>query len=263
MSAFEGIVPRSAWSDIECRVARNVDRILEMYSEHGIKGTFFILGWVAEHYPEVVRRIADHGHEVASHGIEHERIFTMTEDRFRLEADRSRKLLEDVSGQRVTGYRAASWSIDRRTPWVHRVLKETGYAYSSSIYPIAHDHYGVPNAPTTPFYLRDLGFLEVPATALSMFGRNWPAAGGGYFRLLPYPVSKWMFHQATRRSHAPGVFYYHPWEIDPDQPRVAGLSRKTRFRHYVNLSRFERRLNAMLGAFRWGRMDAIYLQAST
>ena len=258
VSAFEHLVSKQSWSGFECRVSRNVDRILQMTSDSGTKGTFFILGWVAKHHPAIVRRIAENGHEIASHGVQHVRVFNMSEEDFRADADLSRKLLQDVSGQPVIGYRAASWSFDLRTPWAHKVLAECGYTYSSSIYPVAHDHYGMPDAPTTPFYVGDTGVLEIPATTARIFGRNWPAAGGGYFRLLPYGISRWMFAKSRTDTAAPSVFYFHPWELDPEQPRITGASAKARFRHYVNLTKFEGRLAKMLSDFEWGRMDKIY-----
>ena len=258
VSAFEHLISRESWASFECRISRNVEKILEAYDEAEAKGTFFILSWVAENYPHIVKKIAAHGHEVSSHGRCHARVFNMSEREFRIEASESRKLLQDTSGQPVIGYRAASWSFDRRTPWAHSILAECGYTYSSSIYPVAHDHYGVPDAPTTPFYLRAGGILEIPASTARIFGRNWPAAGGGYFRLLPYGVSRWLFAKSRKEIGVPSVFYFHPWELDPQQPRIHGISVKTRFRHYVNLSKFENRLARILRDFSWERMDKIY-----
>ena len=260
VSAFEHLVPKSAWSDWECRVEANVDLTLEIYSDAGVKGTFFTLGWVAEHYPTVVKRIAAEGHEVASHGYQHHRVWNQTPDEFRSDITRTRRLLQDLSGQPVVGFRAASWSLDRRTPWAHEIMAESGYRYSSSIYPISHDHYGVPDAPFQPFVEKKSGLLEIPASTTKMAGRNLPSAGGGYFRLFPLALSQWLIDRVRSRNGVPAVFFFHPWEIDPDQPRMPGISAKTRFRHYVNLDRFERRLRTLLGRGRWGRMDAIYLE---
>ena len=260
VSAFEDVSPRSSWLSKECRIERNVDRILRIYADHGAVGTFFTLGWVAQHYPQVVRKIAAAGHEVASHGMEHRRVWDLSADEFRDDVATSKKLLEDLTGEPVTGFRAASWSFDTRTHWAHRTLAEEGYRYSSSIYPVQHDHYGLPNAPRAPYYVKDLEILEVPANATVVFGRNVPSSGGGYFRLFPYGVSKWLSTRYQEANDVPAVFYYHPWEIDPDQPRMSGISFRTRFRHYLNLGRFEQRLTQLLRDFTWDRMDRIYLE---
>lgn len=259
VSAFEHLVPRHSWARLECRIPRNVDRVLTLFGDAGVQGTFFTLGWVAEHYPEVVRSISDAGHEVASHGMQHVRVWDQAPDTFRDDITRAKKLLEDVTGRPVRGYRAASWSLDRRTPWAHRIMAEAGYAYSSSIFPIAHDHYGVPDAPMYPFFVKQTGILEIPASTLRLFGRNLPASGGGYFRLLPLPASRWLMQRSMQASGLPSMFYFHPWELDPEQPRMRGISARTRFRHYVNLNRFEMKLVRLLRDFRWGRMDDIYL----
>lgn len=258
VGAFENFVTTSRWHQYECRIPRNIDRILELFATADVKGTFFTLGWVAQRHPDVVRRIVAAGHEIASHGMRHVRVRNQTPDEFREDASAAKKLLEDVSGQAVRGYRAASWSIDERTPWAHRILREAGYEYSSSLFPIAHDHYGVPNAPTQPFHLDSVGILEIPATTTRIAGRNVPAAGGGWFRLLPLAVSKFLMRRALQRGGTPIVFYFHPWELDPEQPRMPGVSARARFRHYVNLDKFERRLIALLRTFAWDRMDRVY-----
>jgi len=260
VSAFEDLVRKSTWGERECRIPRNVERVLQIYDDAGIKGTFFTLGWVAEYYPEVVRRIAEAGHEVASHGMQHCRVWDQTEDEFRADISRTKRLLEDVTGQPIQGYRAASWSLDRRTPWAHRIMAEEGYRYSSSIYPISHDHYGLPDAPVWPFYVGDSNLLEIPASAPRCLGRNLPAAGGGYFRLLPFAVSRWLLRRVRQDHDIPAIFYFHPWELDPGQPRMDRISVKTRFRHYVNLSRFEDRLVRLLRELAWDRMDRVYLE---
>jgi len=261
VSAFEHLVPRSTWQQRECRISRNVAIALDLMSAARVRGTFFTLGWFARHHPDVVRRIADAGHEIASHGMEHNRVFHQSPAQFRCDISQSKKMLEDVSGAPVRGYRAASWSLDRRTPWAHEIMAEEGYAYSSSIYPIAHDHYGMPDAAITPHYPQPGGILEIPATACPLLGRTWPAAGGGYFRLLPYRTSLWLIRRARRINGVPAIFYFHPWELDPGQPRMAGISAKTRFRHYLNLDRFESRLTRLLSALPWGRMDQVFLEA--
>ena len=259
VSAFEDHSPRSGWKDRECRIPRNIDRILQLYSDAGVTGTFFILGWVAQHYPGVVRQISESGNEVSSHGMAHVRVWRQSHDEFREDVASSKALLEDLTGQKVRGYRAASWSLDSRTPWAHDALAAAGFEYSSSIYPISHDHYGLPNAPSRPFYLKRSGLLEIPASTAPILGKNLPAAGGGYFRLLPYSASRWLMRRAARRHSVPTVFYYHPWEIDPGQPRINGVSVRARFRHYVNLARFERRLVRLLSEFCWGRIDSLFL----
>ena len=263
VSAFNDRVDRRDWEKLDCRIPRNVDLILARFSDTRTKGTFFILGWVAKHYPEVVRRIVAAGHEVASHGMEHRRVWQQSSVEFREDASSARKLLEDVSGTRVVGYRAASWSMDERTPWAHDMLAEAGYMYSSSIYPISHDHFGMPDAPTNPFFVGDSGVLEVPASVVRLLGRNVPTAGGGYFRLYPLIISLWLIQKFQAPGSHPFVFYFHPWEMDPDQPRVDGASAKARFRHYLNLRKFDARLQALLKQFNWGRMDEIYLDGES
>ncbi|HZD54431.1 MAG TPA: XrtA system polysaccharide deacetylase [Woeseiaceae bacterium] len=260
VSAFEPLVPKETWRARECRIPRNVGRVIELCEDAGVHGTFFTLGWVAERHPDVVRRIADAGHEVASHGMRHVRVRDQSAAAFREDIAQAKKLLEDVSGQAVRGYRAASWSLDRSTPWAHRIMAEVGYEYSSSIYPIAHDHYGSPDAPTAPFYVKSAGILEIPASTARLLGRNLPASGGGYFRLLPYAVSRALIARIVTTTQLPAVFYFHPWELDPGQPRMRGISLKNRFRHYVNLRRFEPRLARLLKELPWGRMDEIYLR---
>lgn len=262
VSAFDGIVPRDRWKQVECRIPRNIDKALQLFSDHAAKATFFTLGWVAENHPEVIRRIVDEGHELASHGMAHFRVWSQKPEDFREDALRSRKLLEDVGSVEVTGYRAASWSIDGRTPWAHEILSEAGYRYSSSVYPVMHDHYGVPDAPRQPHEIDGTGIIEIPPSTARMFGRNIPAAGGGYFRLFPLGLSKRFIDRQQRNEEFPFVFYFHPWELDPGQPRFKNVSAKSRFRHYLNLDKFEARLSDLLKTYRWGRMDEIYLDES-
>lgn len=258
VSAFESLVPKASWGEFECRIPRNVDRALELFDAAGIKATFFTLGWVARQYPDVVRRIVAAGHEVASHGMQHVRVWTQRPEEFEADASTAKKLLEDVGGQAVRGYRAASWSIDERTPWAHDILGKAGYQYSSSVFPIAHDLYGMPHGPVTPYHVKSAGLLEIPATTTRLMGRNWPAAGGGYFRLLPFPASLLLMRRARRTNDTPVIFYFHPWELDPGQPRMAGASARARFRHYLNLGKFEPRLVELLRAFAWDRMDKVF-----
>jgi polysaccharide deacetylase family protein (PEP-CTERM system associated) len=259
VSAFAPHISRDSWPTRECRVERNMDRILGILDDAGIKGTFFTLGWIAERYPQVVRRIADGGHELASHGYAHLRASDQDRYEFTSDITRAKQLLEDISGQRVLGYRAPSFSIGPRNMWALEALQLAGYRYSSSIYPIRHDHYGMPDAPRFAHRM-PAGVLEIPATTLRLGGRNFPSSGGGYFRLLPYGVSRWMLRRVNEHDGQPAVFYFHPWEIDGGQPRVAGIDAKTRFRHYLNIERMPHRLERLLGDFAWGRMDAIFLR---
>ncbi len=279
VSAFEGHISRADWDRLPCRVERNTDRMLALFAEQDAKATFFILGWVAERYPQLIRRIADAGHEVASHGWSHVRATQQTPDQFHADVSGTRKLLQDTSGQPVNGFRAASFSIGPDNLWALDVLADVGYRYSSSIYPVRHDLYGMPDAPRFPFRhpdqwgqtrliradqrgltpLNGHGILEVPITTVRVFGQNLPTGGGGYFRLLPYPIYRWALKRVNEQDRQPGVFYCHPWEIDPDQPRQDGIGWKTRFRHYTNLGRMETRLRRLLTDFAWGRMDQVFL----
>ena len=258
VSAFAPHIARSSWDSRECRVERNVGRILEMLAERQTKATFFTLGWVAERYPQLVQRIVHEGHELASHGYGHERASDLTEAAFFEDVYRAKSLLEDIGGVAVRGYRAPSFSIGEGNLWAFDSLLRAGYQYSSSIYPIRHDHYGMPDSPRHAYAVRP-GLLEVPISTLRLFNRNYPSSGGGYFRLLPYQLSRWMLRRINSVERQSGIFYFHPWEIDTEQPRVAGIGNKTRFRHYVNISRMEARLNQLLRDFSWGRMDRIFL----
>ncbi|MFY8119507.1 MAG: XrtA system polysaccharide deacetylase [Roseateles sp.] len=258
VSAFAPFIPRGDWDVRECRVERNVDRILALLADRGICATFFTLGWVAQRYPALVRRIVEQGHEIASHGYGHERASDLSPEAFRSDVARAKALLEDLSGYEVLGYRAPSFSIGKGNLWAFDVLRDCGYRYSSSVYPIRHDHYGMPDAPRFAFPVRE-GLLEVPVTTLRLRGRNYPSSGGGYFRLLPYALSRWLIAQVNQQDQQSAVFYFHPWEIDPGQPRIEGIDLKTRFRHYVNIQRTEARIAQLLQDFEWGRMDEIFL----
>jgi len=258
VSAFAPYIRRDEWDSRECRVERNVDRILAMLSANDTKATFFTLGWVAERYPQLVRRIVDGGHELASHGYGHERASDLDPKAFLQDVTRAKQLLEDIAGTAVQGYRAPSFSIGTKNLWAFDTLARAGYTYSSSIYPIKHDHYGMPDSPRFAYRVAS-GLLEVPVTTLRMMSRNLPSSGGGYFRLLPYSLSRWMLRRINQVDRESAIFYFHPWEIDVDQPRVAGIDAKTRFRHYVNIPRMESRLQCLLADFRWGRMDQIFL----
>lgn len=258
VSAFAPHIERSSWDSLPCRVERNVDRILGLLDVKRAQATFFTLGWIAERYPGLVRRISGAGHEVASHGYGHLRASDQTREQFRDDVTRSKAILEDLTGKPVRGYRAPSFSIGPDNLWALDVLAECGYQYSSSIYPIKHDHYGMPDAPRFAFRPRPNGVLEFPVTTMSLLRRNFPAGGGGYFRLAPYALSRWVMRRVNRADGEPCIFYFHPWEIDPEQPRPKGLTLKTRFRHYVNLSRMESRIASLLNDFAWNRLDRVY-----
>jgi len=260
VSAFAPYIDRDSWPTRECRVEANMERILAIYERHGVKATFFTLGWIAERYPSMVKKIVAAGHELASHGYGHLRASDQTRAQFDNDIRSSKALLEDIGGQEVIGYRAPSFSIGHANLWALEALQEAGYRYSSSIYPIAHDHYGMPDAPRFAFYPHGPdGLLEVPVTTVNMLGRNLPAGGGGYFRLLPYALSRWMMQKVNREDRQPALFYFHPWELDPGQPRPEGLDVKSRFRHYVNIERMESRLEQLARDFAWDRMDRIFL----
>jgi polysaccharide deacetylase family protein (PEP-CTERM system associated) len=261
VSAFAPHIARSEWDARECRVERNVDAILEMLAARDTKATFFTLGWIAERYPALVRSIVDQGHELASHGYGHQRASDLSPAAFADDVVRAKTILEDLCGVEVIGYRAPSFSIGSANLWAFDTLAEAGYRYSSSVYPIRHDHYGMPDAPRFAHRVGG-GLLEIPVTTLRLLNRNLPSSGGGYFRLFPYALSRWMLRQVNRNDHQSAIFYFHPWEIDVDQPRVAGISAKTRFRHYVNIARMRPRLQQLLVDFEWDRVDRIFLDPS-
>ena len=252
-------IQRSAWDSCECRVERNVNRILELLDARGIKATFFTLGWIAKRYPGLVRQLVEQGHELASHGFGHERASDLDRERFSADIRKAKAILEDLSGNEIKGYRAPSFSIGLNNQWAFDCIAEAGYRYSSSIYPIRHDHYGMPDAPRFAFQARS-ELLEIPVTTVRLLNRNLPSSGGGYFRLFPYAVSRWLLQRVNQADQKPGIFYFHPWEIDPGQPVVAGIDAKTRFRHYVNLSRMEPKLCRLFDDFQWGRMDEVFLR---
>jgi polysaccharide deacetylase family protein (PEP-CTERM system associated) len=258
VQAFAGCIDRATWHHIAPRVEANVDRILEQFAAAGVSATFFTLGWIAERHQPMVRRIAAAGHELASHGYDHTRADSQVPERFRVDVRHTRALLEDIAGVPVRGYRAATFSIGKQNPWAFRVLEEEGYSYSSSVNPIRHDLYGMPDAPRVPFRPDGCALWEIPMTTLRALGRNWPCSGGGYFRLLPYPAFRQGLSLVNRRR--PGIFYFHPWEVDPDQPRIANCGWKSRFRHYTNLSVMTTRLDRLLHDFAWDRMDQVFAE---
>ncbi len=258
VQAFAHCVERGGWDTRPRRVEANVDRILAQFARAGVHGTFFTLGWVAERHPAMIRRIVDAGHELASHGWDHTRADSQDPPTFRADVSRTRRLLEDIGGVRVAGYRAATFSIGARNLWAFRELEDAGYTYSSSINPIRHDLYGMPDAPRTPFRPDGCTLWEIPMTTVHALGRNWPCSGGGYFRLLPSVLYRAGLSHLNRRENMPGIFYFHRWEIDPGQPRIDGCGWKSRIRHYTNLSRMAGDIDVILRQFAWGRMDQVY-----
>lgn len=256
VGAFERTIDRADWETLESRVADNTSRVLDLFAAAGVRATFFTLGWVAARQPALIRRIVAGGHELASHGWDHRRVFTMEAAAFRADLARARAALEDAGGVRVTGYRAPSFSIDARTPWAYDVLAEDGYAYSSSVAPVRHDHYGWRDAPRFAWRPRhDAGLIELPVS-VARVARQHLATGGGFFRLLPAGLTDLALRQANAAGQ-PGVFYFHPWEVDPGQPRVEGAPLRSRLRHYSRIEAMAPRLSALLARHRWGRIDAI------
>lgn len=250
------VIPRSTWDSRERRVEANTMRLLEVLSDGQARGTFFILGWVAERHPGLIRRIAEAGHEIASHGYGHDLLYNLTESEFRADVDRSKKLLEDTTGERVVGYRAPSFSI---TDWAVTILQEMGFEYDSSVFPtVAHDRYGRLSGvdATQPILELRPNFFEVCISCLPLGNRGLPWGGGGYFRMIPYLP----WQAGVRRilnTGAPYVFYIHPWEIDPGQPRVEGLGQLNRFRHYLNLGRCEDRFRSLVSSFQWNTVKSV------
>lgn len=261
VQAFASVIDRAAWDTIPCRVEANVDRILQQFDRAGVAATFFTLGWIATRYPSVVRRIVAAGHELASHGYGHARADGQTPDDFRADVRRARHTLQDLGGVAVVGYRAPTFSIGPRNPWAFDVLGEEGYAYSSSVFPVRHDLYGAPDAPRFPYRPGAAPLVEIPMTTVRLAGRNLPCAGGGYFRLMPYALFRTLLQRFNRVEAAAAVFYFHPWEIDPGQPRVGAASRLSRFRHTVNLRATHGRIERLLRDFAWGRMDHVFAEA--
>jgi len=262
VSAFESSIDRSIWDSLECRVERNTHKSLALFAEADVKATFFVLGWVAERYPALVKEIVAQGHELASHGFNHQRITSLTHDEFRAEIQTTKALLEEIGGVEVKGYRAPSYSIVNATLWAHEILAEEGYGYSSSVYPVKHDLYGIPDAPRFKYQTKSIGLIEIPVTTTKIAGQNIPCGGGGFFRLFPYMFSKWAITRVNQNELQSCNFYFHPWELDPGQPRQDNISMKSRFRHYLNLERMEKRLQSLLRDFRWGRMDEVFFGTS-
>lgn len=262
VAAFEKCIRREDWPHWPVRVEENTRRILELFASQGVHATFFVLGWVAERFPALVRDIRAAGHEIASHGFGHERLTNLSRSEFRESITHSKRLLEDIAGTAVYGYRAPSYSIGYGTLWAHDELRAAGYRYSSSIVPIHHDLYGMPRAPRFAFIVEGSGLLEIPVTTVHRYGRNWPCGGGGYFRLLPYAVFRRGLRRVNWHDQRAGVFYFHPWEVDPQQPRVPGVTLKNRVRHYLNLTRTAPRVERLLRDFRFDRMDRVFPAAA-
>lgn len=256
VGAFERTIGKSDWDRWDSRVVANTGMVLDLFAESGAKATFFTLGWVAHRHPALIRRIVTEGHEIASHGWDHQRVFTMSAEEFRADLARARAALEDAAGVAITGYRAPSFSIDARTPWAHQVLAEEGYTYSSSVAPVAHDHYGWRDSPRFAWRpLADSDLIELPVSVAELAGRRM-AVGGGFFRLLPAVLTDTAVRQANRQGHA-GMFYFHPWEVDPAQPRVPGAPLRSRLRHYSRLSAMAGKLRGLVGRHPWGRVDEV------
>ncbi|MFT4940016.1 MAG: polysaccharide deacetylase family protein (PEP-CTERM system associated) [Paraglaciecola sp.] len=257
VSAFESIISPDKWQEYQPRVAANTQRLVDLFAKHDVKATFFVLGWVAERYPELIKNIHAQGHEVASHGYAHRRASEQSRDEFFADVKRSKDHLEDLLGEQIIGYRAPSFSIGYTNEWAFEVLVELGFKYSSSTYPVKHDLYGTPDWPRFA-YQRAEGIVEIPIPTLKILGKQIPIGGGGYFRLYPYSVAYWLVEKYLQKEKQPYSFYFHPWEIDPDQPRVEGASFKSRFRHYLNLNKMETRLENLLTDFKWGTMRDVY-----
>jgi polysaccharide deacetylase family protein (PEP-CTERM system associated) len=258
VQAFAGLIERSEWEGFPSRVEANTDIFLQMFADAGVKGTFFTLGWVADRHPALVRRIVAEGHELASHGYWHRLVHEQDETAFREDVGRAKQLLEDVGGVPVRGYRAPTFSIDGRNLWAFGVLADEGYHYSSSVFPVRHDLYGMPDAPRFPHRVADGRLFEIPMTTVRLGGRNLPCAGGGYFRLMPYALFRAGLRRFNGREAASGVFYTHPWEIDAGQPRVAAAPLMARFRHRVHLAKTRARIERLLRDFAWDRMDRVF-----
>ncbi len=258
VGAFEGVIGRDDWDTLASRVESNCARVLDLFAAANVRATFFTLGWVAARAPALVRRIHEAGHELASHGWDHARVFTLGPARFAEDLAISRRAIEDAAGIAIAGYRAPSFSIDARTPWAFEVLAQQGYAWSSSVAPVIHDHYGWPEAPRFAFRpLPGSDLVEVPVTTALLGRRRLAAGGGGFFRVLPYAFTRWAIRQVNGREGRPAVFYFHPWEVDPDQPRVANAPLRSRLRHYTNLAGMEAKLARLLREFEWGTMGEI------
>lgn len=252
VAAFEKVIQQTQWNMYPSRVERNTNKILEILDAHGVKATFFIVGWIAEQYPFMVKEIANSGHQIACHSYRHKKIYLQTPDEFRQDTKNARDILEDITGQSITGYRAPTYSITKKSLWALDILEELGFKWDSSIFPIHHDNYGIPDAPRFEYKLPDHDLIEYPISTAFFFGRRVPVAGGGYFRIFPYWFTRMGLRKINQEEKKPFIFYLHPWEVDPDQPRVNNAGWKSRFRHYHNLDKTEGRLNQLLQDFHFG-----------
>ncbi|WP_221931754.1 XrtA system polysaccharide deacetylase [Thalassomonas sp. M1454] len=262
VSAFENIVDRASWDSLEHRVEHNTHKVLDLFNEHNAKATFFVLGWVAKRYPSIIKRIVDDGHELASHGYGHQRLTTLTQQQAFTDIEQSKQILEDTSGQLITGYRAPSFSINSSNTWIYDILKQLNFRYSSSTYPINHDLYGEPSWPRTAYQTKQ-GILEIPVSTLKLASKNYPIAGGGYYRLLPYWLNKQAINHFVKNEMQPYMFYFHPWEIDPKQPRFKQASNKSKIRHYTNLNIMEGKIVKLLECFNWQSVSDAYQEQIT
>jgi polysaccharide deacetylase family protein (PEP-CTERM system associated) len=259
VQSLASVYPMTRWESCESRVERNTDSILDLLAETKAKGTFFVLGWIAERHPNLMRRIAAAGHELGSHGYCHARVDGQTPEQFREDVRKARGIVEDIAGASVRGYRAATFSVGPSTPWAWPILEEEGFAYSSSVYPVARDLYSFPDAPREPYRPADTtALVEIPIATIRLAKRNWPGGGGGYFRILPYELSRAAIARVNRVERRPAVFYIHPWEVDPDQPRAYGAPLKSRLRHYANLSTTRAKLSRLTRDFSWDRIDNVF-----
>ncbi len=249
VSAFEDVISVEDWSNFESRVVQNVELILDCFSEFNVKATFFVVGWIAERYPDLIIKIIKSGHQIGCHSYYHKKIYSLTPDQFRIDTKRCKEVLEDIGGRPVTGYRAPSYSITKKSLWALGILEELGFSYDSSIFPIYHDTYGIPDSPRFTYRLPDCKLVEYPLSTVLYWGRKIPVAGGGYFRLFPYWFTKMALRKINEIDCQPFVFYFHPWEIDPGQPRVANISSFSKFRHYNNLDKTFDRLKRLLADF--------------
>lgn len=258
VNAFSTVIKRADWGGFETRVERNTHRLLDLFASADLNATFFVLGWVARHTPGLIREIHAAGHEVACHGLDHELVYNQTPQAFQSETASSKQRLEDITGATVLGYRAASYSVTKRSAWALEILENLGFAYDSSVFPVRHDVYGMPDAPRKPYRPGGGKMLEIPLTTIDVCGIRLPCAGGGYFRIFPYPLFRWAMRRVNEVDQMPAMFYLHPWEIDTEQPRVSGAPLLSKFRHYWNLNRTEPRLKALLKDFSWGRVDQVF-----
>ncbi len=267
VAAFARVIRPSEWEHYPSRVVANTQRLLSVFERKQIRATFFILGWVAERFPELVREIDQRGHEIASHGYSHQLVYSQTPEVFREETRKSKSLLEEITQKPCEGYRAASYSITAKSLWALDILAELGFKWDSSIFPVRHDNYGMPNSPEAPYRIRlasGASLLEFPLTTAKLGGLSIPAAGGGYFRQYPYVLSRWLFRRASLNETRPQIFYLHPWEVDPDQPRVEGAGWFSRFRHYTNIRRCLPRLERLIDDFQFSAMgDSLAQNAIT